>query len=35
MATLGIMVHELGHDLGMPDLNDIDGGSKGELAIGA
>lgn len=29
MATLGIAVHELGHDLGMPDLYDYDGSSTG------
>ncbi len=29
MATIGIMVHELGHDLGWPDLYDTDGGSEG------
>jgi hypothetical protein len=28
-ATIGIMVHELGHDLGLPDLYDIDGSSEG------
>ncbi|MET0503537.1 MAG: Calx-beta domain-containing protein, partial [Candidatus Binatia bacterium] len=28
-ATMGIMVHELGHDLGLPDLYDIDGSSEG------
>jgi len=29
MATIGIMVHEMGHDLGLPDLYDVDGGSEG------
>lgn len=29
MATIGIMVHELGHDLGLPDLYDTDGSSEG------
>jgi M6 family metalloprotease-like protein len=29
MATIGIMVHEMGHDLGLPDLYDIDKGSQG------
>ncbi len=29
MATLGIMAHEMGHDLDMPDLYDIDGSSSG------
>lgn len=28
-ATLGIWVHELGHDLGWIDLYDLDGGSRG------
>ncbi len=28
-ATIGIMVHELGHDLGLPDLYDIDQSSEG------
>jgi len=29
MATIGILCHELGHDIGLPDLYDIDGGSEG------
>jgi M6 family metalloprotease-like protein len=29
MATIGIMVHEMGHDLNLPDLYDTDGGSIG------
>ena len=29
LATMGIMVHELGHDLGLPDLYDTDGSSEG------
>lgn len=29
MATLGIMVHEMGHDLGLPDLYDTDLSSEG------
>ncbi len=29
MATLGIMVHEIGHDLGLPDLYDTDLSSAG------
>lgn len=29
MATIGIMAHEMGHDLGLPDLYDVDGGSEG------
>ena len=29
MATIGIMVHELGHDLGWPDLYDVDYTSQG------
>lgn len=28
-ATLGVMVHELGHDLGLPDMYDIDNSSAG------
>jgi M6 family metalloprotease-like protein len=28
-ATIGIMVHEFGHDIGWPDLYDIDGSSEG------
>ena len=28
-ATLGVMVHELGHDLGLPDMYDIDNTSAG------
>ncbi|MCC6791904.1 MAG: M6 family metalloprotease domain-containing protein [Thermomicrobiales bacterium] len=29
MATIGVIVHELGHDLDMPDLYDTDGSSTG------
>jgi M6 family metalloprotease-like protein len=29
MATIGIMCHEMGHDLGLPDLYDIGGSSAG------
>jgi M6 family metalloprotease-like protein len=35
MATLGIMVHELGHDLGLPDLYDIDKSSSYGGGVGA
>jgi M6 family metalloprotease-like protein len=29
LATIGIMVHEMGHDLNLPDLYDTDGASEG------
>ncbi len=29
MATVGIMIHEMGHDIDWPDLYDTDGGSAG------
>jgi len=28
-ATIGIIVHELGHDLGLPDMYDVDGDTEG------
>jgi M6 family metalloprotease-like protein len=31
VATLGVIVHEIGHDLGLPDLYDIDKTSSGGL----
>ena len=31
MAQLGIMVHEIGHDLGWPDLYDVDYSTKGNV----
>ena len=30
MATIGIMVHEMGHDLGLPDLYDVDDTDESE-----